>query len=244
VREAIGSGVDVARFTEDALRQHGAVISPVGRDGGLHFDLAETPRALRDMLGNITKFKARFELPLAEKELYLSRTHPVVEGLAAHVLDTALDPLGEGIARRSGVVRTSRAQTRTTLLLLRFRYHIVTQQGAEGGALLAEDCRLAAFTGSPQNAVWLSQEDAQKLLDVKPDANVPADAAATFLERVINDFEHIQPHINEIAEERGRELLEAHRRVRTAARLRSIQQRVETQLPPDVLGVYVYLPVA
>jgi hypothetical protein len=37
-------------------------------------------------------------------------------------------------------------------------------------------------------------------------------------------------------------LLEQHRRVRTAARMQGVSQHVEPQLPPDVLGVYVYLP--
>ncbi|NVM23238.1 MAG: hypothetical protein HWN68_15820 [Desulfobacterales bacterium] len=39
------------------------------------------------------------------------------------------------------------------------------------------------------------------------------------------------------------ELLQAHRRVRTAARLRGLRYKVEPHLPPDVLGIYVYLPV-
>ena len=66
----------------------------------------------------------------ADGELYLSRTHPLVEGLASYVMDAALDPAGRtgdaGIARRCGVVRTQRVSRRTTLLLVRLRYHIVT----------------------------------------------------------------------------------------------------------------------
>jgi len=37
-------------------------------------------------------------------------------------------------------------------------------------------------------------------------------------------------------------LLDAHRRVRIAARETNVSHRVEPQLPCDVLGVYVYLP--
>jgi hypothetical protein len=32
--------------------------------------------------------------------------------------------------------------------------------------------------------------------------------------------------------------------VRQAAHMRGVSYRVEPQLPPDVLGIYVYLPVA
>jgi hypothetical protein len=42
--------------------------------------------------------------------------------------------------------------------------------------------------------------------------------------------------------ERGDTLLQAHLRVRDAARRRGVQHRVEPHLPPDVLGVYVDLP--
>jgi hypothetical protein len=45
-----------------------------------------------------------------------------------------------------------------------------------------------------------------------------------------------------MAKARGEELLEAHRRVRQAAKMKDVSYRVEPQLPPDVLGIYVYLP--
>ena len=38
-------------------------------------------------------------------------------------------------------------------------------------------------------------------------------------------------------------LLDAHRRVRQATRTTGVSQHIEPQLPVDVLGVYVYLPV-
>ena len=41
---------------------------------------------------------------------------------------------------------------------------------------------------------------------------------------------------------RGEELLEAHQRVRLASKVRNVRYRVEAQLPPDVLGIFVYLP--
>ena len=47
-----------------------------------------------------------------------------------------------------------------------------------------------------------------------------------------------------MARERGEELLAAHRRVRDAAQQRGVRYRVEPQLPLDVLGIYIYLPMA
>jgi len=243
VQSAIGSGVDVASFTKQALSANRGVISQNG-NGALQFDLTEVPRALRDLLGNVTRFKARFELPVHDGELYLSRTNPIVEGLATYVMDTALDPVEESVARRCGVIRTGRVSRRTTLLLVRLRFHIVTQRGTEEHALLAEDCQLLAFAGSPASAEWLSDSQAiEALLAAPSEANVYPDQARTFLSRIIDEFDALQPHLNQVAQERGEELLTAHRRVRAASQARGIRYRVEPQLPLDVLGIYVYLPI-
>jgi hypothetical protein len=169
----------------------------------------------------------------------------VVEGLASYVMDAALDPLGEGVARRCGAIRTAQVSKRTTVLLIRARYHIVTLHGGEARPLLAEECLTLAFAGAPdaQRVEWLASEAAEQLLQAKPDANIAAEQATDFVRKVLAGFEHLRPHLDEVLHQHGAELLEAHKRVREAARLKGVRYRVEPQLPPDVLGVYVYLPV-
>ena len=154
-REAIGSGVDIAGFTRTALQAYRA---SVRGNGTIDVDLTETPRALRDILDAGERFKARFELPVQPGELLLSRMHPLVERLANHVLNAALDPLLEGVARRCGVIRTRQVTKRTTLLLVRYRFHIVTTSVDRQQPLLAEDSEVLAFSGSPQNAEWLPRD--------------------------------------------------------------------------------------
>jgi len=173
---------------------------------------------------------------------YLHRTHPFVEGLATYVTNTALDAVAEGIAKRAGVIRTDGVTKRTSLLLIRFRYHIVTKKGDKEHPLLAEDCQLMSFEGAPQGAVWLGDEKTVELLEAAPKGNISPDQATTFISRIVEDFGALWPHINEKAEERGQELLDAHKRVRTAARMKGVSYRVEPKLPPDVLGIYVFLP--
>jgi len=244
---AVGSGVDVAAFTQEALRGLGATVS--GKDT-LRVDLQETPRALRDVLNRGMAgdtFYARFELPIEEGQLHLVRTHPLVESLSSYILETALDPLASErqsmlFARRCGAIRTSKVERRTTLLLLRFRYHIITRRGGEEKPMLAEDCQILAFEGSPQNAEWLDSTSAEKLLGASPDQNINPDQASTFVRSVEDGYDIILPHLNEVALNRGKELLDAHQRVRRASKVRNLQYRVEPQLPPDVLGIYVFLP--
>ncbi len=239
MRAAIGSGAPVREFVLESLSAHGAVVS--GADP-MRFQLDECPRALREAIGDRKSFAARFDLPVREDEACLTRTHPIVEGLASYVMTTALDPLGQGPAARCGVIRTGRVPRRTTLLLLRLRFHIITRRGDDEYPLLAEDCQIVAFTGAPTNAVWLAPADAEALLDLAPEQNVAPDVATHQLQRILDEFEPLRPQLNDIASHRGQELLEAHQRVRAAAQMRGVQYRVEPNLPPDVLGVYLYLP--
>jgi hypothetical protein len=131
------------------------------------------------------------------------------------------------------------------LLLARFRFHILTQRvGVYGDTpLLAEDCRVLGFTGASDAAKWLAPDEAEALLDARPDANITPQQASDFVRRVVDGFDHLREALNAAAEQRGQEVLDAHRRVRAAARMTGVRYAVQPQLPPDVLGIYVLLPV-
>jgi superfamily II DNA or RNA helicase len=238
-RDAIGSGVDVARFVRSALA---ACRAAVDGDSPIRVDLRETARAVRDRLDLPESFVARFELPVQDGEIHLGRTHPAVEALANHVLNSALDPVLTSPARRCGVIRTAAVTRRTTLLLLRHRFHIASRIGYEERQLLAEDAQLVAFAGSPQNPEWLPDDAAASLPDAKPAGNVNPDQARDFLQRVMDGVDLLRPRLVQFAEERGRDLLDAHGRVRQASRIRGVKHRIEAQDEPDLLGVFVYLP--
>ncbi len=241
VRAAIGAGVDVGHFVETVVRLHGGTVSHKPR----HIDIAlPNHAALREAVGDGEGIAACFELPAPEGARYLTRTHPVVEGLATYVMDTALDPLLEGVARRSGAIRTRAVIIRTTLLLLRLRYHLVTQRDGQTVELLAEDCQTVGFTGAPEAAQWLAPDEVEALLNAEPAANIAAQQATQFLQRVLDGFDALRPHLDDVARDRGAALLAAHQRVRTAARIKGVRVDVRPHLPPDVLGVYVLVPSA
>ena len=242
-QEAVGSNTDVQSFVEQALTRHGASINKTAKEI-LKIDLSEAPRSLRDQIGIAGVLKARFEMPVPDDVVYLSRTHPIVESLANHVLNTALDPISDSIAKRSGTIRSNNVTTRTTLLLVRYRYHIITKIANTEKPLLAEDCQLLAFKGSPKDPTWLENAQAESLLGTMPDANVETGMASAAVQRILDDLDSLLPHIEQVAVDTGQKLVEAHRRVRAAAQIRGITYRVEPKLPADIVGIYVYLPVA
>lgn len=261
-RESTGAGADVARFTRDALLTVGAMVT--GEDP-LSIDLSTAPRALRDMLqvrtvsgpeksgalpglfgylGIPVKFAARFDMPAGEGVHYLTRTHPLVENLSAFLLDQALDGGKETPARRCGVIRTRQVSRRTTILLLRLRFHILTVTDRRKVPLLVEDARLTAFRGSSENPEWLGSSEAESLLQVKPDGNVTLGEAEYFLQQVNDRIPALMPRLEEGVHHRATEILDAHNRVRRSARSRGTAESIEPHLPPDVLGVYIFLPMA
>ncbi|MFN8007513.1 MAG: helicase-related protein [Terriglobia bacterium] len=243
VRNAIGSSIDVSRFVGVAFHAHNAVVQ---HGDPLKIDLREIPRGLKDLLpADLTngQIRARFSLPVRADEVYLSRTHPIVERMASFVLDTALDSQLDGVAKRCGVIRTRAVTKRTTLLLLRYRFHIVTNQKDEERHLLAEDSQLVAFVGTPQNAEWLDESSTESLLSLKPDENIAPDPARQAIGKILESISTVRPQLDQFAIKRGDELLESHSRIRTAANIRRVKQRIEPKLPVDILGVYIYLPV-
>jgi superfamily II DNA or RNA helicase len=251
VQESIGSGVDVAAFTRQGLSAFGATVSG---NNPIKVDLAGSSTALAESLATAVpgtkgrSFQACFQLPVPEGALYLTRTHPVVETLANHVLETALDPLsGDAVrypaSRRCGVIRTKAVSRRHTLLVVRFRFHIISIRGESEKPLLAEECQVLGFAASPQNAEWLDQETTENLLQAQPDGNISPEQAGDFVSKVIDGFEMLKPHLDETARNRGEILLEAHQRVRRESKIRNMRYRVEPQIPPDVLGIYIYLPI-
>lgn len=240
VRDAIGSQDRVEAFLRRAIPTYGGTVVDQ-RDGTVRIDLTETPVAVRG-LAPTTVFDAAFRLPVANYATHVSRTHPLVERLATHVLDAAIDDQVDGVAARCGAIRTDAVAVRTTLLLVRFRFHLLSVEADVERPLLAEDAGVMAFIGAPDSAQWLDDVDAATLLAARPAANISPEQARRFVAAVTDGFGALSGALHEEAETRGERLLDAHRRVRDAARRKGVRFRVRPHLPPDLLGVYVLLP--
>lgn len=251
-RSAVGSPAVVRSFACDALQAGKALLTARGE--GLEIDLRPVSRALRDALGRLgekDQIRARFELPVPEGMEYLSRTHPLVEGLAGFVLDCALDDLrGDSasvplIAKRCGVIRTDFVARRSTVLLLRYRFDLITTRSNRAPqSSLAEECRLLAFEGPATSAKWLEPDAAERLLAAEPRATIDRKQASEFVASVTGNLGALLPHLEADASLRAEALRVAHMRVRDASQAKGMRYDVKPQLPPDLLGVFVFLPTA
>lgn len=238
VRRVLGTPLDVERFVREAVIAHHGQVYDNGKF--LTLDLAEAPLALRDALRYVKPIRAAFAASPPKGVTALNRTHPLVEALSSYVLDAALSGDPAAAARRCGVTATDAVSTLTTLLLLRFRFQV---SGARG-EMLAEDIMLAGFQGLPPSLTWLNEADLEPLLEAPARGSVPPDQARHFLQTVLGELDTLRPAIDEFAQGRANNVLQAHRRVRSALEGAQTARSVAVQGQPDLLGFYIFLPAA
>ncbi|WRZ96947.1 DEAD/DEAH box helicase [Streptomyces sp. NBC_00841] len=254
VRAALGGAEEVRGFALEALRDLDALVrDPRDGTGDFTAQVGGTPAGLRDALaatlGNRLVEQDR-EIPfrttpaIARGEAALVRTDPAIGAVASYVLDSALDAnaLGPRPARRCGVVTTDAVTVRTTLLLVRYRFHLTLPSRTGERQLVAEDARLLAYEGMPSRARWLDDDAAAALLAARASGNTHEQAARNAITKDLDGLPDLAAHLTEYGTHLAAELDASHRRVRKANEEIVRGLKVVPQEPADVLGVYVYLP--
>lgn len=251
-RRSLGEPGDVNGFVADALTELGALLTTTPT--GFTADLSQVPVQVTEALTAtdgrpVTTYYN--DLPAPREAAVLQRTDPTVTALANYVLNSALDGSlapKERPAKRAGILTTNDVEKQTVALLMRFRTHLVLPSASGPRTTLAEEARVVAFRGRPTDPEWLTPVEVEQLLAATPTANTPADVAENLLAAVISALPVVQKHLGAQAEVLAAQLEEDHVSVRVAARgeragalsVRGLS--VRAQLPPDVLGVYVYRP--
>jgi hypothetical protein len=245
VRAALGSHGDLETFLTGTLRALGSTVTP--DDDGFTAVLATLPLGLRTSLpvGLRDPLPVRSQAPAGRGEAVLARTDPAVQAIARYVLESALDPAvpaKERPARRAGVLRTSDVTTRTTLLLVRFRFQLTLPSADGTQQRIAEDARILAFEGAPHRANWLGNTHAEQLLTATPTGNVVEGVAHDAIGKILDGLPALMPALEAVADEHADRLLAAHRRARTGAGAVRRGLTVTAQRPVDVLSVQLLLP--
>ncbi|WP_369265841.1 DEAD/DEAH box helicase [Streptomyces harbinensis] len=254
VRAALGGAGEVRAFALEALRDLEALVrDPRDGSGDFTAQVGGTPAGLRDALaatlgGRLVEedrqIPFRTTAAIGRGEAALVRTDPAIGALASYVLDSALDvnAAGPRPARRCGVVTTDAVATRTTLLLVRYRFHLTLPSRTGERQLVAEDARLLAYEGAPGRARWLDDTAATALLAARASSNTHEQLAHNQITRTLDGLPELSEHLREYGGRLAAELDASHRRVRKANEEIVRGLKVVPQEPADILGVYVYLP--
>ncbi len=245
VRRSLGGPADAETFTRSALTLLSGQIVETGNGFTVRTDTL--PGAVRDQLppakGSVLHFHRAAPAPPGHP--LLTRTDATVESLARYVLDAALDPqvpAAQRPARRAAVLRTRTVSVVTTLVVVRFRLELVIPGSHRTITQVAEDAQFVAFTATGDAIAWLDENATAQLLTAAPSGNVTDEVARAQLQRAIDRVPLLHPHLVEIGEQVAEQAVADHRKVRQSSgtRVRGLSARLLP--PPDVLGVYVYLP--
>ncbi|MCX7985263.1 MAG: DEAD/DEAH box helicase, partial [Bacteroidetes bacterium] len=237
--EILGDPKAVENFIIEACQRLNAPL--VSQRTGWRFDPSPLPEVIKDRLQLSKPIRISFESPTPEGYVYIGRNHPLTSTLSQYLLETALDHNREFYpASRLSVIKTDSVSIRTTIFILRIRHLLETKDVQT--PTLAEEIVITALSGNPNSPQWLPTEKAKTLLDTAaPKENISRQECNEILSEVISWIPSLQSSFEELAHERAKKLLESHKRVRKITHEGKL--KVIPQLPVDVLGVYVLMPI-
>lgn len=183
-----------------------------------------------------------FVSPTPEGAEYLGRNHRFVAALAQFLMEEAITKSGNARAARCGAIPTKSVSVPTVLMLLRVRYLL---QQPEGATLLAEEVQVLGRSGmTGGEGVWLPTAESLRLLsEAQADAIIPLDEKKAMVAAALGLWPDLQDDLKAQIESRAGELRESHKRIRSAVHMRVRNLTVRPQLPPDLLGLLVLLPL-
>lgn len=241
----LGDPDAVERFVRNACQRLGAAVQQAKNGQWTISGLAHLPDLVKETASDAPEnWRVTFKSPPPEGATYLGRNHPFVAALAQFLMEDALTQHGAARATRCGVIKSRAVDRRTVLLLLRLRF-LIEEPDKPDNPMLAEEVYVCGYRGSPPNRLdWLGDAETLKLLaEARPDVNTPPQERSEVLSELLAAWDGLQGPLEPVVAARAKRLDEAHRRVRASAGLARRGLRIAPQLPPDLLGMLVILPI-
>ncbi len=239
----LGTKEDVGRFVVRSCERLGAPLQKL-KKGGWHAPLTHLPREVKERLqtsGLLQLQKIDFNYPVSTPGAeFIHRTHPLVSHLADFVAEQAMSGEHNDLVARAGAIFTKAVSVKTIVILLRLRNRLIIKRAKQSREMLAEEALALAVAGASEPRL-LPKKEALALMQAKVSRNMEPERRTRELANILDQLGGFQKTFAELADQRSKELLADHRRVRDAADARG-EYRVYPQLPVDVMGVYVLVP--
>ena len=243
MRALNGGPREVERFVRRSSMRLGCPLAISANS--LKISLDDFPHSLKSKLedrGLAGSHLIRFEDDPNPDEMYVGRVHPIVSTLAETLGESALAPESTELDTplgRSGVWKTDRVNSLTTLLLIRLRFKLIAS-GRESKLLLVEEISGLAFSGVSSTYSSHSSE-ALELLEAEAVEDIDRHARERRFNEALMRIDSYTNSIRKFAEFRAEELAKDHKRLTDASR-GGTSVAVNPSLPCDVIGVFVMLP--
>ncbi|EJF10769.1 helicase-related protein [Pontibacter sp. BAB1700] len=239
VDEAIGDVQSVEHIVRAGVVHLGGKVEADGP--GYKVYTANLPVHLRDALGGREIARVSFDSPTPEGYRYIGRNHNFVEQLCQFLLSLAFEEKGHySRIARSAVIKTANVSKKTTLI--QFRVRNVIKEVNSKNENISEEMYLWGYAGSGADAEELDYTTCKQLLfEAQSTVQLSPERQAAMIENEKDVFTVQKPKFLQLAEQRAEALVEAHGQFKKLVGGRSYEA-VHPVLPPDILGVYVFIP--
>ncbi|SFB59809.1 helicase-related protein [Algoriphagus aquimarinus] len=208
---------------------------------GYRILLQNLPPHLREALGTKSDYRVSFYSPTPEGYQYIGRNHKFTEQLCQYLLSLAFEQKADfDQVARAAVIQTSSIKTQTTII--QFRVRNVIKEVKSKVENISEEMYLWGFEGLSDGGDILDYASCKKLLfEAESAQNLSKERQVDTFNHQMSLFQGRLEEFIEIAEERSVQLVEAHGRFKKLVGGKRYEA-VHPILPPDILGVYVFLP--
>ncbi|MDI6400718.1 helicase-related protein [Balneolaceae bacterium ANBcel3] len=240
VDEAIGDVESVQSLVTYGISHLGGSVKHTD-DGHIAF-IRNLPPHLKEALNTEDKKAISFESPTPEGYQYIGRNHSFTEHLCQMLMALAFEQK-DSYRRmaRASVIRTSMVERKTTLV--QFRVRNVIKEVKTKSQHISEEMYLWGFEGVRPNGSTLTYDHCKKLLfQAESQSGLRLERQKQELNDQLTVFDDCRSTFRKMAEERAEELVEAHSRFKELVGGKRYEA-VYPVLPPDVMGIYVFLPV-
>lgn len=238
VDEAIGDVATLEAFVIAAAKLLGANFEIV--DGGYIFKKMNMDDWLAAALGQGDKIHISFLSPTPQGFRYIGRNHRFVEQLCHRIIANSLDKERKGSkAARASVFRTDDVNTQTTLI--QFRVRNVIREVSKQHEMVSEEMFLWGYEQTPHGINALELERCKELLQTTSALDISTERQQIIFEKELQHFQELHPDFIKVVERRSDELVNAHTRFAKYIGAKRFEA-VTPVLPPDILGVYVFIP--
>lgn len=196
----------------------------------------------RERLGWKKRTTVAFEdgrRPDVDETVILGRTHPLISSMADQILGEAFEQRGSRLFSRCGAAYTAGVVRRTVITLLRIRYRLTSRRSAES---FAEEVVTTGFCRKNGDITWYGAND-RALLDLlekaTPSGNISRQDRASQVQWALSVLERAGTHLAAIAKKRAAVVEASHAKLQQYAGAGAVRVHA---YPPDVLGVYVFIP--
>lgn len=208
---------------------------------GFKIFIQNLPAHIKETLGSKNAYSISFHSPTPEGFIYIGRNHKFTEQLCQFLLSLAFEPKADfDQVARASVIETDKVTIQTTII--QFRVRNVIKEVKSKVENISEEMYLWGFEGNAIDGKTLDYQTCKTLLfEAESSQNLSSERQQDVFENQMVFFQNKINQFTDLAEERAVKLVEAHGRFKALVGGKRYEA-VHPILPPDILGVYVFLP--